>query len=161
MIKCCKHQYYQYNRKIPVNCIYAVITHILQLAWTKEHVLQKYAWAGKIFRVCACHKWWLSCGFAVDPSAQPRGMIQQSKQTLQCLKSLTKQIWVSIYTELKGPKRHSAVNATKPEATPWSAACRPLPSCSLLVSAGSPQSQSATEHGKKVARTQPRGHSWK
>ena len=42
-----------------------------------------------------------------------------------------KLIWVPIYTELKGPKQHSAGNATKPEATPWSAACRPLPSWSL------------------------------
>lgn len=102
-------------------------------SWTRQHKLQKYAWAGKIFDVCSCHEGWQSCSFAVDPSAQPRRMIQWNEQTLQHFKVLDKCMWVSIYTELKGSKQHSAVSATKSEATPRSAACRCLPSGSLLV----------------------------
>lgn len=76
-------------------------------------------WAGKIFDVCSCHEGWQSCSFAVDPSAQPRRMIQQNKQTLQYPKAMDKCMWVSIYTELKESKQHSSVTATKSEATPW------------------------------------------
>lgn len=96
-------------------------------SWTRQHELQKYAWAGQIFDVCSCHEGRASCSFAVDPSAQPRRMIQQNKQTPQYLKALDKYMWVSIYTELKGSKQHSAVSATKSDVTPW------LPSGSLLV----------------------------
>lgn len=95
--------------------------------WTRQHELQKYAWAGNIIDMCSCHEGSQSCSSAVDPSAQPRRMIQQNKQTLQYLKALDKCMWVSIYTKLKGSKQHAAVSATKSEATPW------LPSGSLLV----------------------------
>lgn len=96
-------------------------------SWTRQHELQKYASPGNISDICSCHEGWQSCSFAVDPSAQPRRMIQQNKQTQQYLKALDKWIWVSIDTKLKGSKQNSAVSATKPEATPW------LPSGSLLA----------------------------
>lgn len=131
MIKCCKHKYYQYNRKIPVKYICAAITHMFVASPNKRIYIAEIC-LGRKDLWCLLLPWVVTISQFASRSFCSTQKDDPAKQTnLRYLKLLTKPTWVSIYTELKGPNRHSAGNATKPEATPWSAACRPLPSWSL------------------------------
>lgn len=80
-----------------------------------------------------CQGWWQSCSFTADPSAQPRRMIQKSKQIPEYFKSLfidkmSKRFYLHW---VEGAKMAFCWQYHKARSNALVCCCRPLPSCSL------------------------------